>query len=159
MVGAPFDGIEVVLGVVPFVEDDRDVLGPIGHEPVASDDLLDEAAERRRVRLVAGVCPVHQRYMEVGGDQQGETDDPKSRAAVLALAALSERGAFVEGVDEGEEIRGVEEDSLQIDVELAHHVRHEVSLDGDDRIVRHPVHVVPKALAGELPRLDVQQSA
>ena len=90
--------------------------------------------------------------MEVGGDQQGETDDPKRRAAFLALAALSERGAFVEGVDKSEEIRGVEQDSLQIDVDLAHHVRHEVSPDGDDRLVRHPVHVVPKALAGELPR-------
>ena len=83
-----------------------------------------------------------------------------SRASpTIRSAALRERGAFVEGVDEGEAIRGVEQDALQIDVELAHHVRHEVSLDGDDRRVRHPVHVVPKALAGELPRLDVHQSA
>lgn len=84
--------------------------------------------------------------MAIGRDQQRQAHDAQRLASFLALAALSQCVAFVEGIDEGEEIGGIKEDLLQVDLELPHHLGHDIALDGGDRLAGHPVHVIPEAL-------------
>ena len=82
-------------------------------------ELAAEVLEGGRVGAVAGVGAVQQGQVGVGGDEQGEADDAQGGAALLAVAALGEGGLVVEGVDEGEEVGGVEEHLEQVDLEVA----------------------------------------
>ncbi len=109
-----------------------------------------EVLEGGRVGAVAGVGAVQQGQVGVGGDEQGEADDAQGGAALLAVAALGEGGLVVEGVDEGQEVGGVEEHLAQVDLEVADQGGDEVAFDGLDGVGGDAVHVVPKALAGEL---------
>ena len=84
---------------------------------MAIDQFVGQAGERRPIGLVAGVGVVAQRDVEVGRHQQGQSDDPQGGAAFFALAAPGQGAPFVEGVDEGEEVGGVEEDPADIDGE------------------------------------------
>ncbi len=91
-----------------------------------------EVLEGGRVGAVAGVGAVQQGQVGVGGDEQGEADDAQGGAALLAVAALGEGGLVVEGVDEGEEVGGVEEHLAQVDLEVADQGGDEVAFDGLD---------------------------
>ena len=166
-----------------------------------------EVLEGGRVGAVAGVGAVQQGQVGVGGDEQGEADDAQGGAALLAVAALGEGGLVVEGVDEGEEVGGVEEHLAQVDLEVAdqaddaqggaallavaalgegglvvegvdegeevggveEHLAQvdlevadqggdEVAFDGLDGVGGDAVHVVPKALAGELGGFEREQA-
>ena len=74
------------------------------------------------------------------------------------MAALGEGGLVVEGVDEGEEVGGVEEHLAQVDLEVADQGGDEVAFDGLDGVGGDTVHVVPKALAGELGGFEREQA-
>ena len=101
---------------------------------------------------------MQQGQAEVGRDEQRDAHDAQRLAALLAVAALGQRGALVEGVDVGEEVGGVEQHLAQVDAELAGHGGDEVAFDGLDRVGGDAVHVVPEALAGKLGGADREQS-
>jgi len=157
VVGAALDGLEVVLGVVALVEDQGHVFGPVGDLAIAGDELVRQAGEGRGIGLVAGIGAVEERDVEVRGDQEGEPDDAKRGAPFLALATLGHGVSRIEGVDEGEEVGGIEENALEVEVELADELRGEIALDGDEVLSGDAVHVVPEALAGELAGLEAEQ--
>ena len=156
-IGALGDRLEVVLGVVALVEHQRDVFGGAADVAVARGECVGQAGEGGRVGGVTGIGAVQQWQVGVGGDEQRETDDAQV-AAFLAVAALGEGGTGVEGIDEGEEVGGVEQHAPRVDIELAHQAGDEVALDRLDGLARDAVHVVPEALAAELARLDVEQA-
>ena len=155
MVRAVLQRPEVLGGAVPLVEDQRDRFDLAGDPAMTIDQLVGQSGEGRPIGLVTGVGVVAERDMEIGGHQQGQSDDPQGGAALLALTAAGEGGAVVEGVDEGEEIGGVEEDAADVDVEVADQMVGEVALDGHDGLGRDPGHVVPEALAGQLLGADI----
>ena len=101
---------------------------------------------------------MQQWYMAIGRDQQRQTDDTQRAALLLALAALGQCVTLVEGVDEGEEIGGVEQDLLQVNRKHTHHLADDIALDGGNGRAGDPVHVVPEALARELAGLDTDQA-
>ena len=156
--GAGLDGGEIGLGVVAFVKDQGDGLERVGDGAAAGGELAAEVLEGGRVGALAGVGAVQQGQVGVGGDEQGEADDAQGGAALLAVAALGEGGLVVEGVDEGEEVGGVEEHLAQVDLEVADQGGDEVAFDGLDGVGGDAVHVVPKALAGELGGFEREQA-
>ena len=81
---------------------------------------------------------VQQGQARVRGDEQGHADDAQGLAALLAVVALRQLAAMVEGTDVGEEVGSVEEDPAQ------------VGLDGGGDVGGDAVHVIPEALGGEL---------
>jgi hypothetical protein len=101
--------VEVALGVVALVEDQRHMLDLFGQEPTAGHQLVGEAGEGRGVMLVARVGGMEERHVEVRGDQQGHPDDAQRGSPFFALAPLGQHGPLVERVDEGKEVRRVEE--------------------------------------------------
>ncbi len=155
---AALDLREVLPGVVALVEDQRDALGGAGDLAAAPGEVGGEALEQGRVGAVAGIGAMQQRQAEVGRDEQRDAYDAQRLAALLAVAALGQRGALVEGVNVGEEVGGVEQHLAQVDAELAGHGGDEVAFDGLDRVGGDAVHVVPEALAGELGGADGEQS-
>ena len=55
VVGAGFDGLQVLLGVIPLVEDERDVTDTFRKLPTAVRQLIRYVGECHRVVLVAGI--------------------------------------------------------------------------------------------------------
>ena len=150
--------LQVLARVVALVEDQRDALGAVGDLAAAPGQLGGQASEHGRVRAVARTGAVQQGQAEVGGHQQRHAHDAQRLAALLAVAALGQLGALVEGVDVGEEVGGVEQQPAQVEVELADHGGDEVALDGGDGVQREAVHVLPEALAGQLAGLQAEQA-
>ena len=66
---------------------------------------------------------------------------------------------MVEGIDEGEEVGGVEEDPAGVEVTVADQVVGQVTFDEFDGLGRDAGHVVPEALAGQLLGADIQEAA
>ena len=105
-------------------------LGPGGDLPVAPGQVGGEALERWRVGAVAGIGAMQQGQAEVGRDQQGHADDAQRPAALLAVTALSQLGALVEGIDVGKEVGGVKQHLAQVEAELAGHGGNDVAFNG-----------------------------
>ena len=128
--GAGLDGGEIGFGVVALVEDQGDGLERVGDGAAALGEPAAEVLEGGGVGTVAGIGGVQQGEVGVGGDQQGEADDAQGGAALLAVAALGEGGLVVEGVDEGEEVGGVEQQVAQVDPEVADHGGDQIAFNG-----------------------------
>ena len=115
--------------------------------------------EGRTIGLVARVGVVAQRDVKIGVTSSASPTIRKAARPSLLLTALGERAPFVEGIDEGEEVGGIEEDLADIQGELADQMGGEVALDGDDGLGGDPVHLVPEALAGQLLGAEVEEAA
>ena len=152
------DEVQIGLGKIALVEHESDRFTGIADGPAACGELAAEAWEQGSVGLVAGVGAVEERQVEVAGGEQGDTHGSQGSAAFLARAALGQAGPGVEGVEEGEEVGGVEEDLAQVDLEVADEGGDEVAFDGLDGGGGDAVEVVPEALAGELAGLDGEQA-
>jgi hypothetical protein len=159
VVGAGLNGLEILGGAVPLVEDQRDRFDLPGDPLMAIDQLGGQSGESRPIGRVAGVGVTAQRDVEVGRHQQGQADDPQGGAPSLALAPLSECAAVVETVDEGEEIGGVEEDLSNVDLEAGNPVVGQVAFDPLDGLWGDASHVVPEALASQLVGADIQEAS
>ncbi len=105
---------EVVLGVLPGVEDDGHVAGA-GRDPgrggdrlVLAEQLAGHRGELGDVGPVTGVGVPGQRYPAVPGDHQAQAHQPKVGALLLGLAPLRDRRLAVRGADERREIGHVQ---------------------------------------------------
>jgi len=155
--GTLVNGRQVRLRVVALVEDHRDVLDFLGQLLHAGEENLGQAGERRAVGGIAGIGVMQERNLTVGAHQERKTHDPQGGAPLLAMAPLRQRGLLIEGVNEGEVVRGVEEYPAQVEPEVLHSPAHDLRFNGRNRLLGHALHVVPEALAGELACFDVQE--
>ncbi len=97
--GAALDPVQVLARVVALVEGQGDRLGTSDDLMVAPGQIGGETLEQGRVGAVAGIGAMQQGRSEVGRDQQRHADDAQRPAALLAVAALGQLGALVEGVE------------------------------------------------------------
>ena len=132
VIGRGLDGLEIVLGVVALVEDQGDVFDALDELLAPGHEGVGQPGEGGGVGLIARVRVMEQRHVEVGGDEQGQSHDAQRRAALLALAPLSQGGPRIEGVDKREEVGRVEQQALEIEMELLDEVRRQVRLDALD---------------------------
>ena len=95
--------------------------------------------------------------MMITGGQQCQADNAQRLSPFFAVASLSQRRALVEAVDIGEKIGGIEQQLVHIDVEMAHHVRHDIAFDLDHGSAGDAVHIIPEALRGQLTGIDAQK--
>ena len=66
--------LEAFLAVVPLVEDHGDVIAGLGQLPVLGGELLGDGGELGAVVDIAGVNLMKQWDMEIGADQEAQTD-------------------------------------------------------------------------------------
>ena len=149
--------VQVVLGVVAFVEDERDVADALRQLTAPLGDLGDHVAEGGRVVLIAGVAVVQQRHVSVGSDQQRQTDDAQVVASLLAMPSLRESGSQVEAVDEGEEVGSVEKQAVEVQTKAGDGCLGQLALDAGNSVCVHAAHVVPEALTAELRGANANQ--
>jgi hypothetical protein len=64
------------------------VLAGLGQFPIVSGQFLADGAELDTVGHIAGVDPMQEGNMEVGADQQAETDLPEVPTLLLVVTAL-----------------------------------------------------------------------
>ena len=140
---------QIVGGVVAFIEDEGDVLAMLLEPAIALDQARNDGSQGFAVMLVARVGVVKQGHMEIQADQQGDADKAQIAAVFFAFAPLRQLAGWVEGIDKGKEIGGVVGQAMQVEVEFAQQVGHEVGLDAGDGVLIGALHMVPKALAGE----------
>jgi len=143
--------------IVALVEDQRDVLAGLGQIPVAGGQFLGQRAELAAVGDVAGVDPVQQRDVEIGADQQAETHLPEVAALLLVVAALGQFGGCA-GVDVGEEVSAVVDQSTQVELQALDQPPAHLLLEGGDVVGGDQVHRVPEVLRGEPGRVGGQQA-
>lgn len=158
MEGARVHGSEVLLGVIPLVEDERDITDTIRKFPAAVCQLFGHAGKCHRVVLVASVGAMKQGDVAVGGYHQGQADDAQIVPPFFAMAPLGQFRSIVEAVDEGEEVGSIEKQASQIQAEVRHCGCGDLLLDLADRQLVDPIHVVPEPLAGQLRTLDAKQA-
>jgi hypothetical protein len=148
--GAGPDDRQGVRGVIPFVEDEGDVGHPLGERLTAGQELLGHALEGHRVVLIARVGVMEERDLTIGGDQEGEAQQPEIGPALLAVAPLRQRGARVEAIEEGEKVGGVEQQTPEIQAEPCDGCAGQLVFDSGDVLPGDAGHVVPEPLAREL---------
>ena len=85
------DDLQGVRGVIPLVENEGDVGRPLGEGPAAGQELIGHALEGHRVVLIPRVGVMEERDLTIGGDQQGEAQQPEIGPALLGPAVAAWR--------------------------------------------------------------------
>ena len=156
--GPGVDSSQVLLGVIPFVEDERDVADILRKLPASFCQLLGHAGKHDGVVLVASVGAMKQRHVAVRGYQQGQADDTQIVTPFFAMTSLRQFCPIIETVDEGEKVCGIEEQASQIQAKVRHRRGGNLPLDLTDSQFVDAIHVVPKALTGQLGAFDPEQA-
>ena len=152
------DCLEVVLGVVALVKDQRDVTDSLAQGTAPLGQLLGQATEGGGIMLVAGIGVVQQWDLPIGSDQQGQAEQAQVVPSVFAVASLGKRGPVVETVDEGKKVSGIKEQASQIETKPGDRGGGDLLFDGDDSLFINPFHIIPKSLAAQLRGLDADQA-
>jgi len=152
------DCLEVILGVVAFVKDQRDVTDSLAQGTAPLGQLLGYATEGGGIMLVTGIGVVQQGNLSVGSDQQGQAEEAQVVPSVFAVASLGKRGPVVEAVDEGKKVSGIKEQASQIETKAGDRGGGDLLFDGDNSLLINPLHIVPKSLAAQLRGLDADQA-
>jgi len=108
--------------------------------------------------LVARIGVVQQGDVAVGGDQERQTQEAQVVPSLFAMTPLGECGPVVEGVDEGEKVGGIKDQTTQIEAKARDRGGSDLSFDEYDGLWVDPLHVVPKPLTTQLRGLDADQS-
>jgi len=152
------DCLEVILGVVALVKDQRHVTDSLAQGTAPLGQLVGHATEGGGIMLVAGIGVVQQGDLPVGSDQKGQAEEAQVVPSVFTVASLGKRGSVVEAVDEGKEVSGIKEQASQIETESGDRGGGDLLLDGDDSRFVNPLHIIPKSLAAQLRGLDADQT-
>jgi len=153
-----FDRLEIFLRVIPLVKNQRDVLDPLAEGPASLGQFFSYAGEGRGIMLVAPIGVVQQGDVAVGGDQERQTQEAQVVPSLFAMPPLGECGPVVEGVDEGEKVGGIKDQTTQIEAKARDGGGSALPFDEYDGLGVDPLHVVPKPLAAQLRSLDADQS-
>lgn len=132
MIGTRFNRIQIIRRIVAFIEDEGDVLGFLGDLTAPGNQFGSETGESGGIGLIAWIGTMQERHMEIGGNEQCQANNAQTLALLLALAPLGKGASFIEGIDVGEEVGGIEEYLSQVDLELLDHVSGNVLFDGLD---------------------------
>ena len=149
--------LQVLLGVIPLVEDQGQIGRAAGQLAAAHRHLLDERPKGGRVMLVAGIAVMQQRDLPVGRDHQSKADDAQVIASLLAVAALRQGRSQIEAIDKGEEVGGIEQQAAQVQTKLHNRGAHQRRLNAPDVLLLDPAHVVPEALTRKLFRAHAEE--
>src|SRR5437773_8170103 len=135
MKGAVRDALQVLLGVVAFVENQGDVTSAAGQRTAPLEKFFGDAVEGHRIVLIPRIGMMKQGNLAIGSNQQGQAQNPQVVPTLLAMASLRQLGSCVEAVQEGEEVRGVKEKTMQIQTEMRNHRAGDVLFYGGDVLV------------------------
>jgi len=152
------DQLEVILGVVALVKDQGEVMDSFAQGTAPLGQLVGHATEGGGIMLVAGIGMVQQGDLSVGRDQEGQTEEAQVVPSVFAVASLGKGGPVVEAVDKGKEVRGIKEQTSQIEAKARDCGGGDLLLDGNDSFFINPLHIVPKSLAAQLGGLEADQA-
>jgi hypothetical protein len=95
--------LQVIFGVVPLVEDQRDVVNLLRERTAACEPLLGHTLEGEAIVLIAGIGVMKQRNLAIGSDHHGQSQKAKMVVPLFPMAALRQLGPQVETVEEGKQ--------------------------------------------------------
>jgi len=127
--GAVPDLLQVFLGVVAFVENQSDVVSPVGQRTAAFEQFLGDAVEGYGVVLIPRIGVMKQGNLAIGGNQEGQAQNPKVISSLFAVTSLRQLGTGIETVQEGEKVGGVKEQAMQIQTETRNRGAGKISFD------------------------------
>src|SRR5208283_144978 len=133
--------LEAFQTVVPLVEDHSDVLAGLGQLPVLRGEFRGDGLELGAVVDIAGVNLMKQGNVEIGADQQAQTDLAEVAALLFVVASLRELGGSA-GVDVGEEIGAVVDQGVEIELESLDEALGQLLFASEDVLGGDPIHVV-----------------
>ena len=150
--------MEGVFGVIAFVKNQGERLALRSQRAVAGLQVRNDGSEGDRIGLIAGVDLEEKRNMEIGGDEQSQTDHTQIGAFGFGMTALRERRGGGR-IDEGVEVGAIKAQAAQIQLKLFDQPGGKIPLDRPAVVFIDDIHVIPEALATELSLGTRQQSA
>src|SRR5256884_257928 len=159
MKGAVRDALQVLFGVVAFVENQGYVTSAAGQRTAPLEKFFGDAVEGHRIVLIPRIGMMKQGNLAIGSNQQGQAQNPQVVPTLLAMASLRQLRSCVEAVQEGEEVRGVKQQAMKVQTETRNHRAGDVLFYGGDVFFGDARHVVPKPLAGWFARRQRQKAA
>src|SRR2546422_1764098 len=157
MKGGLGQGLERFGAVVPLVEDQSDVITGLGQIAVVGSQVFGDRTELDAVVDVAGVDAVKQRDMKIGAHQQAQIDLPQVTALLFVMTALGQLGRGA-GVDVGEEVGTVVNQSAEIELKSLDEPLSHLALELQDLVGGDEIHVIPEVLGGEQGGVDREQA-
>src|SRR5206468_4131645 len=92
MKGAVRDALQVLFGVVAFVENQGYVTSAAGQRTAPLEKFFGDAVEGHRIVLIPRIGMMKQGNLAIGSNQQGQAQNPQVVPTLLAMASL--RGAM-----------------------------------------------------------------
>jgi hypothetical protein len=144
------DQLVVVDRVLASVIDQGELLGlvrtVVGTQALkAGDELVDHRSELGDIGQVAGIGVGDERDAAIGGHNKAQTNYPKVISLLLRVSSLCDRGPRVRRVDIGREVRHVQHQPGEIDVEDLDHGGDDPPLDLFELGSADRIHRIPKA--------------
>ena len=145
MEGSVLQSLKGVLAVVALIKDESYVIAVVRQLPVMGGEFPGDGAELGAVIDIARVDLVEQRDVEIGADQQTETDLAQVAALLLVMPALRKFGRGA-GIDVGEEIGAVVDEGVEIQLKALDQVPGNLFFAFEDMFRGDQIHMVPEVL-------------
>jgi hypothetical protein len=158
MKGSVLQRLKGLLAIVALVKDQGDVIAGFGQLPVMGREFFGDGAELGAVVDIAGVNLVEQGDVEIGADQQAETDLAQIAALLLIMPALRQFGRGAD-IDVGEEIGAVVDQGAEIQLKPLDEALGDLFFAFEDVIGGDQIHMVPEALGRQRGRIGGQQTS
>src|SRR5438093_12241208 len=150
--------LDVFLGVVALVEDDRNLLAAMAELMVAFGEVGQHAGESNRVGPVPFVDTREQRDVEIPGDHERQSDNTQIGPFGLCMAPLGKPARVVRS-QEGVEVGRIVEEGAQVDVKLLDKATGQILLDRGEGPFIQVLHMIPKALTAQCGSTQREQPA
>src|SRR4029077_13066403 len=157
MKGGLIQGLERFGAIVAFVEDQGDVITRLDQVAVVGGQVLGDGTELNAVVDIAGIDAVKQRDVKIGAHQQTQIDLPQVATLLFVMAALGQLGRGA-GVDVGEEVGAVVDQSAEIELKTLDEPLGHLAFELQNLVGGDEVHVVPEVLGGETGGIDREQA-
>src|SRR5438552_18696749 len=108
MKGAVRDALQVLLGVVAFVENQGDVTSAAGQRRAPLEKFFGDAVEGHRIVLIPRIGMMKQGHLAIGSNQQGQAQTPQVVPTLLAMASPRQPGSCAAAVRAAEAERRVD---------------------------------------------------
>ena len=148
MVRGSIQGLDVLFGIVPFIENQGDAFTPFLEDLVPGNEIIEDAAESCGVVLVSFVGFREQGNVKIPRHEQGQTHDAKIGPFGLGVSPLSQPAGILRG-EEGVKVGGVVKERPQVNVEFFDQAPRQVVLNGRQSRFVKVLHVIPEALTAQ----------
>jgi hypothetical protein len=119
--------------------------------------VFGDRTELDAVVDIAGVNAVKQRDMKICAHQQAQIDLPQVASLLFVMAALGQLGSSA-GVDVGEEVGAVVDQSTEIELKPFDEPLGHLPLELEDLVGSDEIHVIPEILGGQQRGIDREQA-